>query len=196
VLAVQLAPAVQALREATEMGAAERAAADARQAVEAAQRELAAAQELLVERDPLVAARAFARAATDALSRKPPDLKSAQGLQRNTTAALSRAWDQSIHQAAARRLAGVPSLRPLFAAGPLPHADPLSPAAGGARPASPPFFGPPGPTAREWWRLRPREGELLGPTLRESDPVGYEAALRAYFEALGKAREAREPAKE
>jgi hypothetical protein len=197
VLAAQLAPAVKALREATEMGAAERAAADARQAVEAAQRELAAAQELLVERDPLVAARAFAHAATDALTRKPPDLKSAQGLQRNTTAALSRAWDQSIHQAAARRLAGVPSLRPLFAAGPLPHAaDAPSTAAGSARAPAPPFYGPPGPTAREWWRLRPREGELLGPTLRESDPVGYEAALKAYFEALGKARETREPAKE
>src|SRR5207302_5766768 len=69
------------------------------------------------ERDPLVAAKWFARAAADELSTQSADLKTAERHQRQASAALSRAWDQTIHQAAAERLAGLPTMQPVFAAG-------------------------------------------------------------------------------
>ena len=40
--------------------------------------------------------------------------------------------------------------------------------------------------AREWGRLRPREDPQQTAVAPLADPPGYEASLRAYFEALGK----------
>ena len=84
----------------------------ARQAIDAAQREVARAEDAFAERDPLVAAKWFARAAADAarpqaaglpLVRRPPGPHRAR---------LARSWDLSIHRAAAQRLAALPSMRP------------------------------------------------------------------------------------
>jgi hypothetical protein len=43
--------------------------------------------------------------------------------------------------------------------------------------------------AREWGRLRAAEGPELHSSLHDTDPPGFEEALRLYFEALGKAQE-------
>ncbi len=94
--------------------AAARAAADARTAIEATQRELAQAQDAFTERDPLSAAKWFARAAADSLSRQPPDLHTAQTHQARVSGAFARAWDRSIHEAASRRLSSVPSLAGVY----------------------------------------------------------------------------------
>ena len=44
---------------------------------------------------------------------------------------------------------------------------------------------------REWRRLRPREMDDAAGMLRDADLPGYEAPLKAYFEALGKRDEGR-----
>ena len=97
---------------------------EARQAIDAAQREVARAEDAFAERNPLVAAKWFARAAADALGHKPPDFHRARDYQDRTERALARSWDLSIHRAAAQRLAAVPSMRPLLAV--VPPADALS----------------------------------------------------------------------
>jgi hypothetical protein len=157
--------------------AAERSAAAARSAIEAAQSQLALAQTAFTERDPLVAARWFARAAADSLSQSPPDVKAAQQRQLDATAALAKAWDQTIHDAAALRMGLLPSMQPLYAAPALP---PPGSSDGAAAPTM--------AAAREWSRLRPRDTDTaVSAPLREADPPGYEDALKKYFESLGKA---------
>lgn len=182
VVSQQLGAAVGNLAAAAkggDMPAAARAAADSRAAIETAQRELAQAQDAFTERDPLSAAKWFARAAADSLSRQPPDLRSAQTHQARVSVALGRAWDRSIHEAAARRLSAVPSLAGVYA--------PETPggAPGTANGASAPGFA----AAREWGRLLPRGDDSVNVTLHESDPAGYEESLKLYFEALGNAQE-------
>ena len=181
VLSDQLAPSLQAFEHALsgdDAGANDRFASDARHAIESAQRELAAVQDDLVKRDPLVAAKWFARAAAESLSLRPPDLGRARQRQADVSAALSRAWDQSIHRAAADRLAALPSLASVMG----PPAAP--PRISGQTPTADRF-----PAAREWGRLRAAEGPELNAPLHDTDPPGYEEALRLYFEALGKAQE-------
>lgn len=193
IVSIQLGPALKGFNEALkakepDRAKADRSAGEVRQAIEAAQRELAAAQDAFTERDPLVAAKWFAWAAADALSRRPPDWTAAGRHQRNTAAALSRAWDRSIHDAATRRLELVPSMRPLFGTTPTaPEITTPGPRPGGVAQSS--VVGAAVPASREWRRLRPRDADDL-PTaaLRETDPAGYEAALKLYFEAIGKAR--------
>ena len=90
------------------------AVADARRAIDAAQHSLADAQQQLMERDPLVAAKWYARQAAEASQRTPPNLQLARQNQQNASTALSKAWDQSIHAAAAQRLAQVPAMLSLF----------------------------------------------------------------------------------
>src|SRR5258706_9918877 len=95
----QLVPALVALSadlpgdDADEL---DRAAADTREAIQTTQRELATARDMLVQRDPLVAARWFARAAAESLELSPPDLGVARRHQAGVFESLSRAWDQSI----------------------------------------------------------------------------------------------------
>src|SRR6185312_6177757 len=103
VILSQLEPALETLETAVQGGDAgfvDRSATDVRRAVEACQRELASAQDALVQRDPLVAAKWYARAAANSLERMPPDLGSARAHQASASAAIWRAWDQSIHRAA------------------------------------------------------------------------------------------------
>lgn len=178
----ELSAALSSLHEALpgdDAMAVDRAAADSRQAVEICQRELAAVQDALVSHDPLVAAKWFARAAAQSLTLRPPDVAQARHHQASVSAALSRAWDQSIHRAAAERLAALPSMAAILG--------PPSPVAGGAAVAtqtSSKF-----PAAREWSRLRPQDADTLAPAVHANDPPGYEESLKLYFEGLGNARE-------
>ena len=184
-VSAKLVPALKAMAQATKSGddaSADRAANDARQAIDAAQRELSRAQDAFADRDPLVAARWFAKAAADALSHKPPEFAAAERHQRTTAAALSRSRDLSLRKAVAQRLALLPGLRPVLS----------PPAPADARPAEghgPAPFGAYGATAREWRRLRPRESEDAAAPLRESAPPEYGEALDLYFKALNKVRD-------
>jgi hypothetical protein len=189
VVTTQLMPALEALASAVqspEGGAVDRAAGQARQAIQAAQTATDRAEDEIAERDPLVVAKWFARAAADALSRNPPDFGTAQAYQDRTARALARSWDVSIHRAAAQRLAVLPSMRALIAL--VPPADALSAdvpptARTGANPAAT------GTAAHEWRRLRPREPDDGAASFRDSAPPEYEAALDLYFKALNKGRE-------
>lgn len=185
VLARELALALQEFEQASlrsDAAAADRAAAAARQAIDAAQRELVSAQDDLTARDPLTAARWFARAAADSLTRSPPDLHSAYRRQVDTSQALSRAWDRTVHEAAAQRLSLVPSMQSLYGvAVPAPVL-----AATGGRDAKAAGAVSDMATVREWGRLRTREVEQLNAPLRESEAAGYERALQLYFESLSR----------
>ena len=178
----QLASALRSLQSALggdDGGAVDRAAGEARQAIEACQRELSVAQEALVRRDPLMAARLFARAAAQSLTLRPPDVGRARQHQASVSAALSRAWDQSIHRAASERLATVPSMAAVLGP-PRPRTDPGPNAATPAGNSA---------AAREWSRLRPQDDADINAPMHESDPPGYEESLKLYFEALQKAQE-------
>jgi hypothetical protein len=199
VIARALVPALQRLDDAPKTGdpaAFTRAADEARQSIEAAQKELAFAQESLTARDPLVAAKWFARAAADSLSRTPPDLRAAQVRQKETSNALSRAWDRTIHDAAAMRMASLPAMQSLYApANPAPDPAKIAAAVAAGEPKPDPaaLLAPGLAAVREWARLRPRESQDLNAALRDSEPPGFEEPLRLYFESLGKSRA--EPAK-
>jgi hypothetical protein len=176
----QLAVALQSLQQALsgdDVEASDGAATEVRQAIEVCQRELGRAQDALVQHDPLVAARWFARAAAVSLSLQPPDMSHAKLHQAGASAALSRAWDQSIHRAAAERLSAIPSLAAVL--------DPVLPASNGPAPQQTSKFA----AAREWGRLRLRDGSDVNSSMRDVDPPGYEESLKLYFEALGKAQE-------
>lgn len=176
----KLLPALRSLQQGTranDADAVNKSVADARQAIESAQEQLAQAQQQLMERDPLVAAKWYAKQASAALSRNPPDLAAARKSQKGASAALSRAWDQSIHQAAARRLAQVPSMLPLFALYPLQGEGVAEMAITSAQ------VGP--SVAHDWGKLQAREPDGMNASLHETDPPGFEDALKVYFDALG-----------
>jgi hypothetical protein len=172
----------QQLSVGSDAEAAERAAAAARQAIDAAQRELAAAQDEFTSRDPLVAAKWFARAAADSLTRSPPDFQSAYRRQMDTSQALSRAWDRTVHEAAAQRFSLVPSMQSLYGVA-VP-----APVLAAKRGGEVKFTGPVADMAsvREWGRLRTREVEELNAPLRETEAPGFEKSLQLYFESLSK----------
>jgi hypothetical protein len=177
----QLAPALASLEQALkseDAGSVERSATDARRAIESSLRELSDAQESLMRRDPLTAAKWFARAAADSLSQQPPDVGRARTHQASASVALSRAWDQSIHRAAAERLSAVPSLAAVL--------DLPAPAMNGPAPQQASKFA----AAREWGRLRPQDASDVNASMHDADPSGYEESLKLYFEALGKAQDA------
>ena len=179
---------VLALQDFEEAGAggdavvADRAAAAARRAIDAAQRELAAAQEELTTRDPLVAAKWFARAAADSLTRSPPDFQTAYRRQMDTSHALGRAWDRTVHEAASKRLSLVPSMQTLYG---VPVA--VISRDGGVVDGNAPISDI--ASVRQWGRFRTREVEELSAPLWESDAPGYERALQVYFEMLNKPAE-------
>ena len=161
---------------------ADRAAAAAREAIDVTQQELARVQDVFMERDPLVAAKWFARAAADSLTRSPPDFQSAYRRQMDTSQALSRAWDRTVHEAAAQRMSILPSMQSLYGV-PMPMpilAGRRSGTANGAASVSDLAL------IREWGRLRPRQVEELNAPLRETEAPGYEKALQLYFESLSR----------
>ncbi len=149
-----------------------------RELVDAVQHELAEAQATFTERDPLAAARLFARAAADSLAANPADLHAALAHQANVTSALSRAWDRSIHRAAELRLSMQPSFQSLYVpALPAPRDSVTGTVLTTALPG------------REWRPTHTRAGDETASPFRETDPAGYEEPLRLYFESLGKAQE-------
>jgi hypothetical protein len=196
VIAHDLVPALQSLEASSKAGdlaAFARGADAARQSIDAAQKELALAQEALTARDPLVMAKWVSRAAADSLSQSPPNFTAAQLRQRQAMAALSRAWDREIHQAATLRMSSLPSMQSVYAPIPLPATNPSTTAAAqnpaeAVKSATEALIAPGIAALREWSRVRPRDADAISTTpLRESEPAGFEEPLRLYFETLGKA---------
>lgn len=181
IVAGQMAQALKSLADSAsgnDSNAVAQAAGDARRAIDAAQKELARAQDIFAQRDPLVAAKWFSRAAADALAVHPTDLRTALKHQASTALALARAWDRSIHQASALRLSMLPSLQNVYG--------PLAPESPSAVTSA---YSPNLTSPRDWGTLHAREGDDVNAGLREPDPPGYEEPLRLYFEAIGKAQE-------
>jgi hypothetical protein len=213
IIAHGLLPAFQRLEDAAVGGniaGVARAADEARQSIEGAQRELAHAQEQLTARDPLVAAKWFARAAAGSLAQSPPDMRAAQSRQRGVTDALALAWDRTVHEAAALRMAALPTMQSVYGS-PLPTttaagttaaaaAPPVAAGNAAGSPAQRTTETSPGEAAAgpDWARLRPRDmpgasaGALTGAT--DSDPQGFEEPLRLYFQALAKLQSQPAPA--
>jgi hypothetical protein len=100
----------------------------------------------------------------------------------DTSQALSRAWDRTVHEAAAQRLSLVPSMQSLYGvAVPAPI---LAARRGGETKVAGPVSDM--ASVREWGRLRTREVEELNAPLRETEAPGFERALQLYFESLSK----------
>lgn len=184
----QLLPALRGVAQAIDAndgGSLERSTKVAFRAIEAVQTELARAQDALIERDPLVAAKWFARAAAKSLTERPPDLIAAERHQRVASAALTRAWDRSIHQAANERLAGVPSMMSVFSFFPVAAEGQGSGGGDVARRIMSLV-----PAVREWGLVRPDGATQTDAVRRDVDPPGYEEPIRLYFETLGKTKAA------
>lgn len=132
----------------------------------------------LMEHRPLLAARWLAERAAQALEEQPPKLGPATRRQDEALAALQRAWDDALRQAATQRLALVRNFRPLLA---MPAEEALV-----DRPLKPSLEFLPG--LRPWELLQlPSGGPLALPPL-ESQAPAYLEPLRLYFQALGKAQ--------
>jgi hypothetical protein len=150
-----------------------------RVALERSQTALRDAQANLIERDPLGAARYFARAAASALDERPPDFRKARSNQESTSVALNRAWQTAMREAGVERLILTPSFRPLIRP---PVMESRSPD-GQKTPTQ--FV----PGLRQWGYLPKRQPEGLNAPLREVDAAGYQEPLKLYFETLSKAQE-------
>ncbi|HEV8606178.1 MAG TPA: hypothetical protein VGQ99_12470 [Tepidisphaeraceae bacterium] len=182
VVGEQLQAALQVFGQsmrAGDKGAVERAAQHVRFALERSQTSLREAQATLIERDPLAAARWFARAAASALDERPPDFRKARTHQESASTALSRAWQTAMREAGVERLILTPTFRPLL------------------RPPVIESHSPDGtktptqvvPGLRQWGYLPKRQPESLGAPIHEIDAPGYQEPLKLYFEALNKAQE-------
>ncbi len=177
VLQQDLAPALQQVRQsAIDNKAPEmlRAVRQSRDAIAKAQSALRDAQQAVLDRDPLFAARMYADAAAEALSKHPPDVVAAAENQALASEALNRQWQQSIREAAVAHLSGVSQFAQVY--------DPQSPT-----------FAPTDRVnlagAREWGILRSRPEGDISATVREEDPTGYQKMLQVYFRTLGKSRQ-------
>lgn len=158
-----------------------RAVAMAREAIADVQAALRGAQDALSAQDPLVTARWFARQAAADLALRPPDFSSAEENQQEVSAALDRAWQNSVYEAARGRMSGSRALRSLYVF------DLPIQGEGGAVEES--GFNLPATLGRAWGWLRTLEPTRMTASSRDTDPPGYQEALRAYFEALGSAEE-------
>jgi hypothetical protein len=180
----QLRPAMNAMQQALKAGdaAAANAASQAgAQAVQNVRSQLLGAHQALADRDPLAAAQWFARQSARALAQRDGNLQVAQVDQSNAAVALSRASDQLARESATARLAALPSMMGLFA--------PSSPYETAPQNNELLGFLPGLPALRDWTTLRARAPEELNVGSRESDPPGYQDALRVYFGAISKLRE-------
>ncbi|MGE5611737.1 MAG: hypothetical protein ACM359_20995, partial [Bacillota bacterium] len=182
VIVGQLQPSLQNLQKAmhtADKDAVDRSAAAVRSAIEGIQLRLREAQNGIIESDPLVSARWFAEAAAQSLAQQPPDVSKARGHQQTASLALGRAWQGAVHDAASARLSLTPGYRPLL-----------------NTPAPPPtVVRSVGslmemlPGLHQWSFLRPGQPEALSAPAGQSDPAGYQDALRVYFEFLGKSQQ-------
>lgn len=181
----QLAPLLRKLRQAIIAGdenAVAKSAAAARGAIDDVQSQLRSAEDAMVDRDPLSSARYFAAAAAEQLKSSAGGREKAIAQQTAAARALSKAWDRSIHNAGSARLWQLPPFLPVIAAS--------------SASATPDAFAPPigaaGTSgARDWAFFAASHGEPLNASMRESDVAGYEDALRAYFEVLGRVHDSR-----
>jgi hypothetical protein len=109
---------------------------------------------------------------------RPQRMHTAQQQQAAAVAALGRAWDDSIHRAAAARLSGLASMASILKT----YAFDASGAGAEGMPRS-----DTDPSSRQWGRLRAWHADDLSLTAaaREPDPPGYQDALKAYFQVLG-----------
>jgi len=146
-----------------------------REAIAKVQAELRDAQTALLDRDPVFAARVYADAAAQALSKIPPDIAAAIENQQRVSQSLGKQRENSVRAAARAHLSSVPDINAIYADVP----------AGSASPSLPGVFA----QGREWGTLRDRPSDMTA-TGRESDPTGYERMLQAYFRALAKDQEA------
>jgi hypothetical protein len=174
-----LSPAIESIRASvriTDAAAFSKSADQYRIAISRVQEELRRAQGEFIDRDPLIAARWFARAAETALREKPPDFLLARKQQGNASEALTRAWNSAVRQAAVNRFASIPGIAPLF--------DPwLSDSLHTLNDPS---------AVRDWRRLRELNMQTNASS-HEQDPPEYREAIRAYFQALNRTDDA--PAK-
>lgn len=177
-----LSRSMQSLKQgmaAGDMVAADREQSRVLDAIADLQGTLRAAQRKTVDRDPLVAARFYAQKAQEALAQRPPNLTEAKQYQKQTSAALEQAWDQSMNQAVKDRLAQLPSFRSLL------MDDFLAvdgTGDGELRAAIDRSVSP------QWGRLRENTDATATTGGNAFVPPGYEEALRAYFQTLDKAR--------
>jgi hypothetical protein len=177
----RLAPALMSLDRAVQSrdeSAADRAIADARKAIERVQNDLNEAQDHLMDRDPLASAKAFAESASRSLSRHEPDMSAAEHSQSTAAEAMQRASDQAIHQAARARLSQLPAMGAVL----LPMGASRGQSQGSAQGDGSGRI----PLLRNWGRLQARTPDQINIAPTESAPPGYQDALKAYFEALGK----------
>jgi hypothetical protein len=171
----RLAPALGKVKQAVDENKGQdlvRGVRQAREAIAEAQQELRMAQEALLDKDPLFAAKVYANAAADALSRVPPDVKAAVDNQTRASQALTRQWQTSMHESAQARLSGTSAT---------PTEELVS---RGKKPANAQDLA----VARQWGILRQREKSEASAPNRDEDPTGYNKMLQVYFRTLGKAR--------
>jgi hypothetical protein len=177
VLEKRLAPSLAKVRQgATENKAQDmvRAVKQSREAIADAQKSLRDAQQALLDRDPLFAAKMYADAAADALSKHPPDVEAASANQALASQSLNKQLSKSVRNAATATLSGVSQFRDTYAT-----------EAKGAMPTDKTSLA----AAREWGTLRARPDGEVSAASREEDPTGYQKMLQVYFRTLGKTRQ-------
>jgi hypothetical protein len=183
----QLLPAMNAMQQALKAGDAGAANASTQagaQAVQNVRPQLLGAHEALAGPDPLAAAQWFARHSARALAQRNGNVQVAQVDQANAAVALARASDLLARESATAQLASLPSMMGLFA--------PSSPYETAPQNNELLGFLPGLPALRDWTTLRARVPEEISAGNRDSDPPGYQDALRVYFGAISKLRESSE----
>jgi hypothetical protein len=144
-----------------------------------AEQRLRAGLNALIDRNPLSTSQSFAGQAAGELSQPDAAPSAALASQRTVSLALSRAWEQSIHRAAANRLEQSPTLAAILE----PDSDDLHPS-----PQTTGNFA--SPTARitqeQWTRLQNQKLQSISAGARETSAAGYEESIKAYFEALNR----------
>lgn len=172
----QLTPALKRVKNSVKGNAPQelvRSIRQSREAIAEVQRQLRAAQESLLDKDPLFAAKCYADAAAESLSKVPPDVRAAMESQQRTSEALGRQWAMSVRRASQARLAGTSQLSGIYKGE-------------GAKGAAQVVIE--AEEGREWGTLRPRGGGGNAAPSRDDDPAAYGKMLQLYFRTLGQSR--------
>jgi len=191
----KLTPALRQLQQTMngdDAGAVDKSVADSLAAIKAVQDQLRLAQDAMVERDPLVAAKVFAReAAQDLAQQKQQQQQDAQKQQAGqqqmkTSQALSKAWAQSIQQSQSIRSSMVPGNPSMSGQLNWQSARQML---GGASSQAMQQLAHLGDFS-DWAKLHERDPNAPLDLSRPQDQApGFEDALQAYFEALSQSRE-------
>jgi hypothetical protein len=131
--------------------------------VTSVQEGLRGARETLLQRDPMVAARDFARQAAGQLATTQPGADGNPRAPDDILASLRRAWDDPIHRAAEARLSGAVPAGPSARAAVSDAADAV---------------------ISGWNRSRRWRGLERNAANDQADPTGFEEQLNAYFQVL------------